>query len=117
MKRSVRTQVLKFKPLLELIASSSPQQRKILLQTLNEDAVDFICQCLYNTLHNLHSKMDPQEREHLKTSVAKDKAKLRRVCRHNLDTKTRQKILTQAGGSLGLIISAAIPIITSLLGR
>ena len=115
MKRKLRSCLKKYYPLIEVLAKSTPEQTKLLIQLIDEDSIHFMSECVYNTLNNLHTQLNLKTRSELKDTIMPDKAKLRRLIKSKKNIKVRRRILGQTGGSLSLILSAALPLITHLL--
>ena len=117
MKSELRKKVRKYSPILEVLSKCTESQENSLFDNLTEYDLSFICESLYNSLHNLHNEFDLKTKEALRTGILKDKEKLRRLVKCKKNTKIQRKLLKQTGGSLGLILSAALPLITSLIRR
>ena len=117
MKRSLKKTIKYYHPLVEIIARSNNEEIKLLLEIIDEDAIAYLCEVVYNSLTNFHSQMESTAREKLKASILPHKCKLRKITHAKTDNKKRRKLLVQSGGSLSLLLAAAIPLISSLLSK
>jgi len=104
-------------PLLEIIKGLSPKQARTLLPYLSSDCHDALCLCVHNAILNF-KKLDVDVGE-LQKVMAPDHKKYRylsdkRVTKSDKVFAERADILEQTGEGLPLILSAVLPLLTSL---
>jgi hypothetical protein len=105
--------IKKYIPVLKLIKELQPKYQKILIPHLKDDVHDILCESIYNCLHS--NKLSRQKRKLLKRALMSKKEKLRLLSNKRTSQQKRGQALTQLGGSLGLILSAVLPIVTDLI--
>ena len=103
-------------PLLRVLRNVDEVQRGILLNHLDLDSTDILCECVYNVIHNGRHIPKSVKRQ-LKSSLPKEKASLRYLAKKSKHKNpgTRRKHLVQSGRGIGAILGALVPIVTSLL--
>ena len=95
---------------LKFLHSAKPSLRKAVIAKASPDLIKTICDCSLNLLSgNIHTS--PKTRKQL----CRYKASLRKLANPKLCIKQKQRVI-QNGGFLGALLSAALPIVTSLLG-
>jgi hypothetical protein len=104
-------------PLLKLLNELPSAGRDALLPHLDTNACDAIYLCIYNGLYN--SGISPQQRASLLKALSSKKRALRALARSVTDRKVsdalRKKRLIQSGGSLGMILGVALPLLANFL--
>jgi len=89
--------------------------RENIVPYLKEDAVHFICECFHNVLYtDLKLKNKKKLSKALKSKCSIHR--LRTISSSKRALPSKLKALKQEGAGLGLILSAAIPFLTSLFG-
>ncbi len=78
--------------------------------------IDDICECVYNTIHNEHLKIDPFYINKIKNCLSKKKSKknVRLIANKKTSYIKKRAALTQEGRGIGLIISALAPLLANL---
>lgn len=90
-------------------------EREQLVNYLNDNAIDALSECVYNIVCRGGNKLSKRQVNKLKKDLVHNKHNLRIIGNKSVNMKRRKKALTQEGGSLGLILSAAIPLLSSLI--
>jgi len=99
--------------LLQLMSKLTDGERNILVKYLSPDVLEIIYECIHNGLTN--KKIDPKSRDMIKKTLNSRKEALRYLSTKG-NSKNRKRILIQQeGGSLGLILSTVLPLLTQLL--
>lgn len=102
--------------LLRIIKKLKIGEREALIDFLNDNAIDALSECVYNIVCKGGSnRLSKRQVNKLKRNLMHNKHNLRIIGNKSVNMKKRKKALTQEGGSLGLILSAAIPLISSLI--
>lgn len=102
--------------LLEILKKLSSKDRSSLVPYLKPEALEFLCECFHNVLYtdlNLPNKNSIKRR--LKSSCSVRRLKL--IAGKSGAYKAKVNALKQEGAGIGLILSAALPFLTSLFGR
>jgi Mg/Co/Ni transporter MgtE len=94
------------------------EQYKDMLSCLNDDCINFLCECVRNVsdvkvFKNLPKKTQRQIVE--KSSPSKDHIK--KVIKSSTSIKKKKKILQHGAGWFLPLLSAAIPLISSLFSK
>lgn len=100
-------------PLVKLLLRLNSQDRQHLLQYLNSEACDVICECIHNSITNKDLKCRKSLCE--KTKSEKDTIRYLVNPKHKVDIK-RKKLVQIGGNPLGLILSVALPLLAQFLG-
>ena len=101
-------------PFLKLLSRVSDEDRVILIQHLNKDTCDVVCQCVHNTIKN--PNILANDRQAISQKIGSKKDIIRYLSDASRPVHVRQKKLSQLGGNpLGLILSVAIPLLIDFL--
>lgn len=98
-------------PVLNVLSKLKEDDRKILLGYLNEESCTGIYDCVHNALHNKRLR----NRNDLRRRIQQHKNELRYIVKDTRHSKEKQKKLVQSGGSIGLILSAVLPLLAQYL--
>ena len=97
-------------PLLKHLSKLPERQKKNFIKTADKSVVQSICECCINIL-NGQIPLNASQRARLK----RNKQNLRSLIKSKTAIGKKRKIL-QKGGFLSAILSAALPIVSNLLG-
>ena len=101
----------KTRPLLKLLAKSSPKRRKTLLQAGGSDVIYSLCECCKNVLDgNVKLTLSQKKR------LGKYKKPMRQLADRRVKLAAKQRILTQQGGFIGPLLGILGPVLGGLLG-
>lgn len=103
----------KILPILQILRKIPANKLSLLLPHLDNHLTEIVCGCIYNALHN--KELSHRTKKKLKKSLIKKKDDLRYVLQPNRSMLQKKKRLGQVGGSFGVILSAILPLIMSLL--
>lgn len=87
-----------------------------IIQHLNENSVDALCECVYNVIHtdlSLSPKVKSMLRKKLKTKC-KEK-NLNSITSKKVSVSKRKLALSQEGTGIGIILSTIVPLLANLL--
>lgn len=101
--------------LLRIVKKLKINEREQLIGYLNDNGIDALSECVYNIVCDGSNKLSKGALRKLKRGLVNNKQNLRVIGDKSISMKRRKKALLQEGGSLGLILSAAIPLLTSLI--
>jgi len=99
---------------LKIINKSNANNRDILLKHLSNDAINFLCEIIFNII-NLKVPLSKKTINSLRIGLNKNKSCFRTLSKKDLNIRKRRILIRQNGNGIGLILSAAIPIITQLI--
>lgn len=103
--------------LLTVIHKLSPEDRCRLIEHLNNDAINLLCESIRNVV-NVDVGLPKKKQKYLKRKLSeKSKGNILSIANKKTSLAKRRKLLEQEGGSIGLILAAAIPLISSLISR
>ena len=95
---------------IKLLCGTNPSLRKAVVEKSKDDLIRCLCDISFNILKGTA----PISQQH-KKRLAKHKSSLRKLIDRKLPLKKKRKII-QSGGFLSALISAAIPLLSSLFG-
>ena len=116
-KKSLR----KYLPLIKLLTEKQIPRKSFecLIQNLDEQAIKFICECVQNAISVKHiSSLNGKKKTSFSNLILPNKKLLKDLCEKHKHYKKHRKIIAQKGSGFILpVLSAVIPLITSLLAR
>jgi hypothetical protein len=95
-----------------------PNELKHIINHLNEDGINSICECIYNIIYtdlHLNKRKKKILKTHIKTHCCLKNLKIITNKKYNILTK--KKALLKEGKGIGLILSTLSPLLTNLLGN
>jgi hypothetical protein len=102
--------------LLKLIKKSKSDDRNVILEHLNDDSIDFICEVIYNVI-NGKIRLTKHQTNKLRNKLREDKKCFRYLSKKGVKTKRRRKLIKQNGRGIGAILSIVLPIILELIAN
>ena len=116
-KKSLR----KYLPLIKLLTEKQIPRKSFecLIQNLDEKAIKFICECVQNAISVKHiSSLNGKKKTSFLNLILPNKKLLKDLFEKHKTYKKHRKIIAQKGSGFILpVLSAVIPLITSLLAR
>ena len=116
-KKSLR----KYLPLIKLLTEKQIPRKSFecLIQNLDEKAIKFICECVQNAISVKHiSSLNGKKKTSFLNLILPNKKLLKDLCEKHKNYKKHRKIIAQRGSGFILpVLSAVIPLITSLLTK
>jgi len=101
--------------LYKIFKKINARERVALLDLLKDDGCDYICEGVHNFLSNV--KLKTEARTTLMKRLKRKKKELRYLSNRENDIESRKKILKQSGAGIGLILSAVLPLLTTLIRK
>lgn len=111
-KRTTKSSVKKALPLLNVLVSSTDEERDCILKHLNSDAVNILCCCVWNAIHN-REVVPESAKKVIRQRLKDNRQHLHYIAKQSNNPIKRRRRLIQQGGSLPLLLSAVIPCIRS----
>jgi hypothetical protein len=105
----------KYIPLLNVLKKLKPNEISAVVDFLNDDAIDNICECVYNVIHtdlNLPSKKKNKLRNFIKSNCSLHR--INKISSKKEALFKRRKALKQEGKGLPMILATAIPFLIDL---
>ena len=116
-KKSLR----KYLPLIKLLTEKQIPRKSFecLIQNLDEKAIKFICECVQNAISVKHiSSLNGKKKTSFLNLILPNKKLLKDLCEKHKNYEKHRKIIAQKGSGFILpVLSAVIPLITSLLTK
>jgi|688.fasta_scaffold07282_18 putative N-acetylmannosamine-6-phosphate epimerase len=106
----------KYLPLLNILKRLKPKDVSDIMEFLTDDAIDNICECVYNVIHtdiNLPSRKKAKLRNFIKSNCSIHR--INKITSKKEALFKRRKALSQEGKGLPLLLGAAIPFLTDLI--
>lgn len=99
--------------LLKILKRLKSDERTKLIPYLKPEAIEFLCECFHNVLYtDLKVNNKSVIKKKLKANCSVDRLKL--IASKSRAHQAKVKALSQEGAGIGLILSAALPFLTSL---
>ena len=103
-------------PFLQVLRELRPQQRSILLSHIDDESCEMVYEAVANVLKN--SKVTSAQRRRLKKALEPHKKCLRTLISNKSSRSAKRKNLLAVGGfPIGMILSAALPLLLNLLTK
>jgi hypothetical protein len=102
-------------PLINVLSRMKPEDFKVILDVLPDEATEIICECVYNVLNtdiNLSAKKKSHLRKFIKSNCSIHR--LSKISKKSYPISKRKKALKQEGRGLPLLLGAAIPFLMDL---
>ena len=109
-------QLRKYYPIINKLAKSKSDKTSLkIIDKLPRAGVDSVCECLYNILYS--NRLNKKSLHYLKRLPNETKNIIRYLALTPIakETETKKKLLKQAGGSIGEILSTILPMLIPLL--
>jgi hypothetical protein len=93
-----------------------PEILQNVIQHLDDNSIDSLCECVYNVIHtdlSLSSKAKQRLRNQLKKKCSKKNLKI--ITTKKVPVSKRRKALSQEGTGIGLILGTVIPYLAKLI--
>jgi hypothetical protein len=106
-------------PLIRVLSKLKQEDITPLIDVLPDDALEIICECVYNVLHT-DLKLSAKKKSHLKKFIKTNCSahQLQKISKKSIPISKRKKALKQEGKGLPLLLGAAIPFLMDLfMGR
>lgn len=87
-----------------------------IIQHLNENSIDALCECVYNVIHtdlSLSPKIKSMLRKKLKSKCSQKN--LSSITSKKVSVSKRKQALSQEGAGIGIILSTIVPLLANLL--
>ena len=112
---------VKYVPLLKFLTQKKISRKcfKSLIQSLDEKAIKFLCECIQNAISIKYiSRLNGKKKSSFLKSILPNKKILKHLCKKCTNYKGHRKIIAQKGyGFILPVLSAIVPLITSLLAQ
>jgi hypothetical protein len=97
------------------LSKLKPDILKDVLNHLDDNSVNDVCECVYNVIHtdlNLPAKIKKQLRKKLLSKCSKKNFSL--ITSKKISVSKRKKALSQEGAGIGLILGTVLPLLAQL---
>ncbi len=93
-----------------------PDVLKEVIQHLDENSINDLCECVYNVIHTDLS-LSPKAKQRLRIQLKKKCShnNLRIITNKKIAVSKRRKALSQEGAGLGIILATVVPYIAKLI--
>ena len=109
-----KKRMMTYKPLLSILKGLDPEEAGHLIGYLNDDAVHFLCESLYNLLHN-YSHVPEKHKLWVSNLPEEEKKKLRYLARKKHSLVRKRNLLQKGGNPFILLSSIVLPLVEKLL--
>jgi hypothetical protein len=103
--------------LFKFLTTQKKQNLSSALSFLDADSIEHISETIYNLLYNekLKKSMTSKQKNKIVRSIKPNLKSFEYIAKKHFPVSNRKKKILQSGSGLGLILSALIPLIGSLL--
>ena len=113
--------ISKYLSLIKVITSLGQDKNKFcsLIQCLDDKSIRFLCECVKNGISRKHvSNLSIEQRNQFLKLITPYRSLLKRICRKSkLYSMNKKKLIQKGAGFFIPLLSALIPLITSLLPK
>jgi len=115
MNSAIKNKVKKNLPLYVSLKKLSKETLKHVIEHLDNNSIDAICECVYNILYT-NLNLSKKKKKTLKKKLHQHCCikTLKKISNANVSVSKRRKALMQEGEGIGLILSAIVPLLTRL---
>ena len=106
------SQIKKHAPLIySILGCKNADARNVILSNLNDNSLDFICDCLRQIIYHPHKLNIPDNKiKFLRKQLLKDKKKLIYLTKSKANRKRKRTIIAhQTGRGIGVALATALP--------
>lgn len=111
----------KYLPLLELLTRKQISRKCFMsvINSLDDKSIKFICECIHNAISLKYiSTLNNKQKSSLLKKILPNKRIIKHLCKKAKRYNSHKKIIAQKGyGFIIPILSAIVPLISSLLGQ
>ena len=103
-------------PILKLMTKLKGEDFKAMVDTLQDDTVDNVCECVFNLIYNPSLKIGSRKKNQIKKYI-KTKCsihKLKNLADKKQPISKRRQIMKQEGRGLPFLLASAIPFLINL---
>jgi hypothetical protein len=106
------------KALHKCLCSKKEENYKDLLSCLNDDSINFLCECIRNVCDvKVFKHLPKKTRKQIEKNTLPNKESIKKVIKSKTSIKRKKKILQHGSGWFLPLLSAAIPLISSLFSK
>jgi hypothetical protein len=106
------------KTLHKCLCKKKEENYKDLLSCLNDDSINFLCECIRNVCDvKVFKNLPEKTQKQIEKRTSHDKENIKKVIKSKTSIKKKKKILQHGGGWFLPLLSAAIPLISSLFSK
>lgn len=112
-----KKKVKKILSFFKLISNLNNSNRKIALQYVNDEGLEYICESVFNILYNpdCTSNLSKNKKIKLIKTLKPKSANYQRIGTKKYPLSSKRVKIIQSGSGLSLLLSTAIPFLASLL--
>ena len=104
-------------PLLKILKKLKPEERREVITRLGDQSIDDVGSFVYNAIFT-NMGLNPKRRRYLRKNLNTCMKDLLIIADDKIDRKIRHsKLAKQSGSGLGILLSALVPLITSLFTK
>jgi Mg/Co/Ni transporter MgtE len=106
------------KALHKTLRGKKEENYKDLLSCLNDESINFLCECVRNVCDvNVFKNLPENTRKQIEKNVQPSKKSVKKIIKSSTSVKKKKKILQHGSGWFLPLLSAAIPLISSLFSK
>lgn len=103
--------------LIKVLSQTKPADLNKILSYLSDDAINDICECIYNVIYT-DLKLSARKKSHLRKCIKSNCSmhkKIKTITSKKEPIFKRRKALNQVGGFLPLLLGTALPFLVDLI--
>jgi len=114
-----RKRLLAYYPLVDLLAKQklSNDQFKCIIECLNDDVIDFLCECCKNAISKEYvTSMSKKEKKLFLNVINPHSKTIKKLCTKRTNCNRNRKVIAQKGyGFIIPILASVLPLLSSIL--
>jgi hypothetical protein len=103
-----------FAKLIKLLNKSKNEDREVILEHLNGNSINYLCEIIYNIIGG-NVKLSKRQINKLRSELQHNKKCYRYLSKKGGNEERKRKLIKQNGRGIGTILSIALPIILQLI--
>lgn len=108
----------KYLPLFRVLQKLNAHDVSDVMDFLTDDAIDNICECVYNII-NTDISLSAKKKAHLKKFIKSNCSihRLKKISKKTIPVSKRRKALKQEGRGLPMLLASVIPFLANLFTK
>lgn len=118
MSKKIKKKLIVVKTLHKTLCKGDHEDFKDILNCLNDDCIQFLCECIRNVCDvNVFKNLPKSSRKNIESSTTSHKQDIKKLLKSKTKIKKKRKLIQHGAGWFLPLLSAVIPMISSLFSK
>ena len=118
MRKNIKKNITVVKTLHKSLCNGKDDDFKDILSCLNDECINFLCECVRNVCDvDVFKNLPRRSRKNIDRSSSLHKKNIKKIIKSKTSIKKKRKLIQHGSGWFLPILSAVIPMITSLFSK